>query len=61
MEVDIEQKVYKVSMKCDKCEKGFMIQTGSTYLTFPKRYEHKCDVCGTIEVYPGMYPMIRYA
>lgn len=60
MEIDIEQRVYKVSMRCDKCNKGFMIQTGYVHLTYPAQYEHKCDDCGHIESYPIMYPTIRY-
>lgn len=41
---------------CDRCNKGEMIRTGIVLLSYPEKYEHKCNNCGMTEAYNSTYP-----
>lgn len=54
-----EVKTFKVSMKCDKCGKGFMKLIGGTALpSDPPLYKHRCTECGHEEFYQKEYPYL---
>ena len=41
---------------CERCKEGEMIKTGVILLSYPEKYEHKCNECGNIQAYDSMYP-----
>lgn len=46
---------------CDECQLGEMLPTGKAYLTYPARFEHKCNNCGAITRFVGeTYPRTEY-
>lgn len=58
-EIIEEVKTFKVSMKCDKCGKGFMKLVGGTALASdPPLYKHRCTECGNEEFYRKEYPYL---
>lgn len=61
MEVVADTKVLTVHMKCEKCDKGYMIMDGNIVLTtYPAQYPHKCNKCGCRKTFDRMYPFHKY-
>lgn len=58
-EITEEVKTFKVSMKCDKCGKGFMKLIGGMALASdPPLYKHRCTECGNEEFFQKEYPYL---
>lgn len=58
-EITEEVKTFKVSMKCNKCGKGFMKLIGGMALASdPPLYKHRCTECGNEEFYRKEYPYL---
>ena len=56
-EITEEVKTFKVSMKCDKCGKGFMkLVGGMALMSDLPLYKHRCTECGHEEFYSKEYP-----
>jgi hypothetical protein len=61
MEVRIEQKTFKVVMKCSKCKEGEMVFTGFSRMSSPPLNSHECNKCGAVDTYLGTkYPRFEY-
>ena len=60
MEAKKEVKVFKVAMKCPKCNEGEMEYTGITFSTNQPKYQHLCPMCGYKESYTKSYPNVEY-
>jgi len=60
--IETEVATFKIEYICDHCKKGHMIPTGKVLLSYPPKYEHKCDNidCNTIESFDITYPTILY-
>lgn len=56
-----EVKTFRVTMRCDFCDEGYMKATGTYYPTSPPKVLHRCDSCGEEETYRGVsYPYNTY-
>ncbi len=61
MEERKEVKTIRVNFKCPKCEKGFLIPTGTCLTSNPPVYPHKCNSCEYGENFSGVcYPYTEY-
>jgi predicted RNA-binding Zn-ribbon protein involved in translation (DUF1610 family) len=49
-----------VDYVCDSCGEGHMLPTGITLTSNPPQYPHKCDKCGTQDVFLTRYPQGRH-
>jgi len=60
-EVSEQVMTYRVKAYCTKKDcRGEMRFTGSSLLTSPPMYTHRCEVCGSSENVYKMYPIIEH-
>ena len=52
-----EIKSKQIEMKCEICNKGYMIPDGIVNMTNPPSYQHQCTVCGAKATYGVRYPV----
>ncbi len=56
-----EMKVYKTTYMCDRdgCF-GSMIHNGDALLSYPPKFIHICNKCGSANTFDRCYPTITY-
>jgi len=61
---EVKEKVdtFSIKMMCNKCGIGEMLPDGTSLLSWPPQYPHKCTNinCRNIENYIECYPKIVY-
>jgi hypothetical protein len=62
MEEEKEVKTVKIDYRCDKCNVGFMRQTGTVFPTSPPQVPHKCNnvACDNSMTFSVIYPYLEY-
>ena len=58
-EIMTPARIIVVEMRCNNCE-GTMVPTGEMTETYPPRVYHKCEKCGSKELFDQAYPHVKY-